>query len=102
MHDTARFAALAPQLMLLRRPAAAAQRPSAPNADDTIRAAVFRALARLPRWERDFSNVVVHDGVVMLQGLVADARERRLGVQAAQSVPGVVAVDDYRVLAREG
>ena len=100
MHASTRFAVLAP-LRLLRRRAAALRSPR-PSADDTIRRAVFDALARLPRWDRDCSNVVVHDGVVTLQGLVADARDRRLGVQAAQSVPGVVAVDDYRVLAREG
>jgi signal-transduction protein with cAMP-binding, CBS, and nucleotidyltransferase domain len=43
------------------------------------------------------ANVVVHDGVVELWGMIVDERQRAALIVAAENIPGVKAVKDHLV-----
>lgn len=69
------------------------------GADLTIRGAVLAALERQAWWQPAVSNVVVIDGVAILQGLF-DRQDMRLAARAvARGVAGVRRVRDDRVRA---
>lgn len=80
---------------LLRGLAAAA--PAAPTEasdDETLRAAVERAIAGVAGVSTSYVNVVVQDGTVELWGSVASDTEARALTVAAETVPGVTAVEN--------
>ena len=82
---------------LLRGLAAQAAPPEASAASDdrAIRAQLLRTL-RDVRWTRpEFVSVIVTGGIVHLWGLVASDEERHALRVAADSIPGVRAVEDH-------
>ncbi|HSI56177.1 MAG TPA: BON domain-containing protein [Ideonella sp.] len=69
--------------------------------DDALRRRVLARLAQQESWDSASANVFVDDGVVIYQGLVGRDAERPQALRAAQGLPGVRAVRDDRVRARE-
>jgi CBS-domain-containing membrane protein len=69
--------------------------PPVSEDDRTLRAGVLRELEAAGVVPLAYVNVVVTDGVVHLWGLVEDEEQRRACLVAAQSVPGVRAVEDH-------
>jgi len=61
--------------------------------DEAIRERLLAECAKQP-WAPQI-NVVVHDGVVSLWGVITDERERQAFKVAAENVPGVKAVHDH-------
>ena len=61
--------------------------------DDVIRDRIIAELSKLS-WAPQI-NVVVHDGVVELSGVLTDERERQAFVVVAENVPGVKVVHDH-------
>lgn len=75
---------------------AAAKTATTPTADDeTIRAAILKALRQEAGVRDEFFNVTVADGVVHLWGATDSDAERKAVRVAAENVPGVRAVDDH-------
>jgi CBS domain-containing protein len=78
---------------------ALAVRPSAPPAavadDGAIRERVLVTLREQPWWVGTYRSIVVVDGVVHLWGLARSQAERDAMRVAAESVPGVRAVQDH-------
>jgi CBS domain-containing protein len=76
---------------------ALATRLSAPPVttdDKTIREAFYSELRHQP-WAAGAVNAVVADGVVHLWGIAPDEAQRQAIVVAAESIPGVKAVEDH-------
>ncbi len=70
--------------------------PKAPAGDDAaIRARIIDECEK-QSWAT-MSNVLVHNGVVDLWGVITDERERQARIVAAENVPGVTAVHDHLV-----
>jgi len=71
--------------------------PAASAGDATIRAAVLAELARQPWAPRRSVTIAVTDGVVEIDGVVFDVRERDALRVAAENVPGVKRVENRLV-----
>jgi CBS domain-containing protein len=65
------------------------------SSDQEIRAALLAELARQPWADLGLINITVSDGVVGLWGIMDSEAERKALTVAAESIPGVVAVDDH-------
>jgi len=70
-------------------------RPSE-RTDNAIRSELLTELARQPWWRPEWSAVTVIDGVVQFRGLIDTRDEIRAGRVAAERVPGVRGVEDFR------
>lgn len=70
------------------------QQTTATEGDEALRTAVIDELNRQDHGARARVSVVVTDGVVYLEGLVYDPRERTAMRVAAENVPGVKEVRD--------
>ncbi len=70
--------------------------PKAPAGDDAAIRAQIIAECDKQSWA-PMSNVVVHNGVVDLWGVITDERERQARIVAAENAPGVTAVHDHLV-----
>ena len=75
----------------------AAAATAAPEGDLKLRDTVQAAFDRLPWSMRNMISLTVKNGVVELQGVVFDVREREALRVAAENVPGVTAVHDRLV-----
>ncbi|MEI9806269.1 MAG: CBS domain-containing protein [Pseudolabrys sp.] len=65
--------------------------------DASIRAALLKEM-KSEKWVPvAMTNVVVHDGIVELWGVIVDDRQREALKVAAESIPGVKAVKDHLV-----
>jgi CBS domain-containing protein len=73
----------------------AIQPQAAPGDDASIRAGILAEFER-QSWP-PLANVVVHNGVVDLWGVILDERERQARIVAAENVPGVKGVHDHLV-----
>ena len=69
-------------------------RPAAID-DTALRGAVLNEIQKLPWTPRASLNVIVHDGVVHLWGVILDERQRRAMCLAAENVTGVKGVHDH-------
>jgi len=83
----------------------AASRPTvnqrAINSDESIRDRLMAELARQKWWNAGWSRVSVKDGVVTFEGLV-ETESRKLAARvAAETIEGVTAVKDDRVLSTD-
>lgn len=79
---------------LLRSVATLARDIPGPTADDDhIRTAIIAAIQGA-RWSPCRFNVIVHNGIVYLSGIVTDERCRQAAIVAAENVPGVRQVHD--------
>ena len=65
--------------------------------DETIRARLLDTLSGQPWWESSWANVFVRDGVVTYVGLVQSEASREAARVAAESIPGVRAIEDDRL-----
>jgi CBS domain-containing protein len=74
-------------------------RKAQPSASDdaTIRDCMLAEMAKQKWAPAATTNVVVHDGVVELWGVVVDERQRTALKVAAENIPGVTAVKDHMV-----
>lgn len=74
-------------------------RNAAPQATDdaSIRQALLAEMQKEKWAPAAMTNVVVHDGVVELWGVIVDDRQRAALKVAAENVPGVKAVKDHMV-----
>jgi len=79
------------------RTVSAAAPANAPESDLKLRDTVQAAFERLPWSMRNMISLTVKNGVVELQGVVFDVRERDALRVAAENVPGVTAVHDRLV-----
>jgi signal-transduction protein with cAMP-binding, CBS, and nucleotidyltransferase domain len=83
---------------LLRALAGAlAEKTAGPSDDDYIRERVLAELARGSWAPRSGLTILVKDGVVTLDGVILDEKERGALRVAAENVPGVKAVEDRLV-----
>jgi CBS domain-containing protein len=64
--------------------------------DDGIRRRLLAELERQPWWQRSSSNVIVADGIVHYWGVIDSDSERDAARVAAENVPGVRGIEDYR------
>jgi CBS domain-containing protein len=71
--------------------------PTAALGDDEIREHIFAELAKAAWVPRDGLEITVTDGVVDLNGVIVDEKEREALRVAAENVPGVRAVEDHLV-----
>jgi CBS domain-containing protein len=73
-----------------------ARSPTAATSDQTIRDTLFAEL-REQKWavKPHDTNIIVHDGVVDLWGVVQSDEERKAMIVAAEGVPGVRRVEDH-------
>jgi len=69
-----------------------------PRSDESIRTSLLAELRSAPWWRADQCSVTVRDGVVRLDGLVGSIGEKAAVRVAAESIPGVRAVEDSRSL----
>jgi CBS domain-containing protein len=74
-----------------------AEEPAATGGDDEIRDRIFAELAKASWMPRDGLRISVSDGVVGLDGVILDEKERGALRVAAENVPGVKAVEDRLV-----
>ena len=83
----------------LVRALAAQARPiaAAAGGDDAIRAALVAELERQPWWRSTVSEVTVTDGVVRYRGTIDQDAQRLPARIAAENIPGVRRVEDYRI-----
>ena len=80
---------------LLQAVASMARHIPDPTADDDhIRNRIINALEKVD-WGPIGLNVIVHDGVVQLNGVITDERSRQAAVVAAENVEGVRKVHDH-------
>jgi CBS-domain-containing membrane protein len=70
-------------------------RPSE-RTDDVIRSELLTELARQHWWRPEWTAVTVIDGVVQFRGLIDTRDEIRAARVAAENVPGVRKVEDFR------
>jgi CBS domain-containing protein len=82
---------------LLRALARELDKPSATASDETIREAILAELARQPWAPRRSLTIAVQDGVVDIDGVVFDVRERDALRVLAENVPGVKRVENRLV-----
>jgi CBS-domain-containing membrane protein len=68
--------------------------PDPSAADDRIRSDVMAAIGQAP-WRPCRLNVVVHDGIVHLNGVVKKESARKASIVAAENVAGVKEVRDH-------
>ena len=71
------------------------------TADELLRERLMARLEAEKSWRTGETNVLVCNGEVTLQGLFDRAADRAASVAIARAMPGVRAVDDRRVRARE-
>jgi CBS domain-containing protein len=71
--------------------------PAAPASDEEIRECILAELARAAWVPRDGIAITVENGVVDLNGVILDEKERAALRVAAENVPGVRAVEDHLV-----
>ena len=71
------------------------------SADEILRDRLLARLEADASWRAEVTNLLVRDGEVTLQGLYARAADRAASVAIVRAMPGVRAVDDRRVRARE-
>jgi CBS domain-containing protein len=62
--------------------------------DDHIRDRIIRAMERA-EWSPIGLNIIVHDGIVHLSGVITDERARQVAIVAAENVEGVREVHDH-------
>jgi CBS domain-containing protein len=67
-----------------------------PPSDRAIRARLLAELQKQPWWRRGTSTVEVSDGQVTYRGTVESADERDAARIAAENIPGVRGVEDFR------
>jgi CBS-domain-containing membrane protein len=82
----------------LLRGLATAEVPGAASAsadDRTLRETLLHRLSEEAGIESGLINVIVKDGVVQLWGLVESGSEKKAARIAAETLPGVKAVEDY-------
>ena len=84
-------------LRAFARTVSAAATTNAPESDLKLRDMVQAAFDRLPWSMRNMISVIVKNGVVDLQGVVFNVRERDALRVAAENIPGVKAVHDHLV-----
>ncbi|MGH8742035.1 MAG: CBS domain-containing protein, partial [Burkholderiales bacterium] len=72
-----------------------------PPGDQAIRARLLAELQRQPWWQRGMSSLEVSGGLVTYRGTVQSAEERDAARVAAENIPGVRAVEDFRPLMRD-
>jgi len=70
---------------------------SAPEDDTEIRERLLAEMQKQQWAPAATTNVVVHDGVVELWGMIVDERQREALKVAAENIPGVKAVKDHLV-----
>lgn len=68
--------------------------PDPSAADDRIRSDVMAAIGRAP-WRPCRLNVIVHDGIVNLNGVIKKESARKASIVAAENVAGVKEVQDH-------
>jgi CBS domain-containing protein len=73
------------------------EQSTAPVDDEAIRARILAELARVSWVPRDGLTITVSDGVVGLDGVILEEKEREALRVAAENVPGVKAVEDRLV-----
>jgi CBS domain-containing protein len=73
------------------------ERPAAPTSDEEIRERILAELAKVAWAPRDGLAITVENGVVDLNGVILDEKEREALRVAAENVPGVIAVEDHLV-----
>jgi osmotically-inducible protein OsmY len=78
-----------------------ARSSDASTSDASIRERLVGELERQPWWHAATSNVFVHDGRVILQGLVQRESERPAARAVAERIAGVRGVEDARVPRQE-
>jgi CBS domain-containing protein len=71
--------------------------PSPPKDDAAIRDQLLAEMEKQQWAPAATTNVVVHDGVVELWGMIIDERQRKALKVAAENIPGVKAVKDHLV-----
>jgi CBS domain-containing protein len=80
-------------------PQAAAR--ATPPGDEAIRARLLAELQGQPWWQHGMSSVDVSAGLVTYRGTVQSDEERDAARVAAENIPGVRAVVDFRPLTRD-
>jgi CBS domain-containing protein len=89
-----KLAGLVSRANLIRALASLAQEAKVTaETDDVIRDRILSELSKQP-WAPQV-NVIVHQGVVELSGVLTDERERQAFIVAAENVPGVKRVHDH-------
>jgi CBS domain-containing protein len=73
------------------------EEPAATGGDDEIRERILAVLAKLSWVPRDGLSITVANGVVALNGVILDEKERQALRVAVENVPGVRAVEDHLV-----
>ena len=73
------------------------EKPAAATTDEEIRERIRRELAKTAWVPRDGIAITVENGVVDLNGVILDEKERQALRVAAENVPGVKAVEDHLV-----
>ncbi|MBM3647612.1 MAG: CBS domain-containing protein [Alphaproteobacteria bacterium] len=71
-------------------------RPTAAD-DGTLRDMVMAEIRKLPWTPQTSLNVVIHEGVAHLWGVILDERQRRAMCLAAENVSGIKEVHDHLV-----
>ena len=71
--------------------------PSEDRSDDEIREQILAELAKAAWVPRDGLSITVKDGVVDLNGVILEEKEREALRVVAENVPGVRAVEDHLV-----
>lgn len=66
------------------------------KSDDAIRSELLAELSRQSWWHPEWSGVTVIDGVVQFRGVIDHQEEKRAARVAAENVPGVRGVEDFR------
>jgi CBS domain-containing protein len=65
--------------------------------DSEIRARLLIELAKQPWVPQVTTNILVHNGIIHLWGVIFDVQQRQALVVAAENVPGVKGVEDHLV-----
>ena len=71
--------------------------PAAATSDEEIRERILAELAKAAWVPRDGISITVENGIVDLNGVILDEKEREAVRVAAENVPGVKAVEDHLV-----
>ena len=71
--------------------------PAAATSDEEIRERILAELAKAAWVPRDGISITVENGIVDLNGVILDEKEREALRVAAENVPGVKAVEDHLV-----
>lgn len=72
-------------------------RPGAQPDDEAIRLQLLDELGRQPWWSHNWSELFVHQGVVRYVGVFRNDADRDAARIAAENIPGVRAVEDWRM-----